>query len=90
MKKHRVSIETLYHYSCWKCSKWWSIGDHQGRITAAITCPHCGTQAEAQAAVGAGSVCTGGFLTDEEVADLLDLSPKNPNTELDELDQLFS
>lgn len=38
------SVETLYHFSCGECKKWWSIGDHQMNIGKALTCPHCGKQ----------------------------------------------
>lgn len=34
MKKHRYSIETLYHFSC-QCGKWWSIGDWKHQNTNA-------------------------------------------------------
>jgi len=44
--KHSYSVEKLYHFTCYKCKAWWSIGDwHQtsSYITGKVTCPHCGT-----------------------------------------------
>jgi phage FluMu protein Com len=38
-----MSIETLHHFSCHKCKKWWSIADWQPVKT--IFCPHCGVLA---------------------------------------------
>jgi phage FluMu protein Com len=40
---HKLSIETLHHFSCHKCKKWWSIADWQPVKT--IFCPHCGVLA---------------------------------------------
>ena len=40
---HRFSKETLYHFNCGKCNKWWTISDHH--LLAKdnkLTCPHCG------------------------------------------------
>ncbi len=49
--KHKYSKETLYHFNCGKCKKWWSIADHhlfynntpknKEMVPKAITCPHC-------------------------------------------------
>jgi rRNA maturation endonuclease Nob1 len=39
-KSHQVSQETIYHFSCHNCNKWWSIGDWDK--TDKIICPHCG------------------------------------------------
>ncbi len=41
----KYSIETLYHFHCEVCTKWWSIGDHQidPYHPLEMTCPHCGT-----------------------------------------------
>lgn len=36
------SIEKLYHFSCARCKKWWSIGDFDTKVVKVITCPHCG------------------------------------------------
>jgi len=36
------TIETLYHFSCEKCKKWWSIGDPFWASYKTMTCPHCG------------------------------------------------
>lgn len=40
MPCHEVSVETLHHFSCGSCGKWWSIGDWVKQDT--ITCPSCG------------------------------------------------
>jgi hypothetical protein len=40
---HKLSVETLYHYSCPSCKKWWSIGDI--KLDKAY-CPHCGLFAD--------------------------------------------
>jgi DNA-directed RNA polymerase subunit RPC12/RpoP len=37
---HITYIEHLYHYSCSKCKKWWSIAE--GTESDFIKCPHCG------------------------------------------------
>ena len=42
----RYSIETLWHFSCEACGKWWSIGDHQAHDKQELTCLHCGTKGE--------------------------------------------
>jgi len=39
---HTYSIETLYHFNCGVCSKWWSIGDFKMPEDKIIICPHCG------------------------------------------------
>lgn len=36
----RYSIETLYHFQCFICNQWWSIGDWDMKST--LRCPHCG------------------------------------------------
>lgn len=42
-KKVEFSIEKLYHFSCRRCRKWWTIGDMQTLMpTTTVTCPHCG------------------------------------------------
>lgn len=41
---HTYLIEILYHFKCYRCTKWWSIGDY--KIQEYITCPHCGFKAE--------------------------------------------
>jgi DNA-directed RNA polymerase subunit RPC12/RpoP len=41
----RYSIETLWHFGCGICGKWWSIGDHQmTKPSDGLTCPHCGVK----------------------------------------------
>lgn len=40
MKAHKYSIETLYHFRCTDCDKWWSIGDF--KPCKHLICPHCG------------------------------------------------
>lgn len=39
------SIETLYHFECHACDKWWSIGDYPMIEIDQIICPHCGNTA---------------------------------------------
>ena len=36
-----ISIEQIYHFSCGRCTKWWSIGDYPIERVVSITCPHC-------------------------------------------------
>ena len=36
------SVETLYHFSCQCCEKWWSISNFEFRRI--ITCPYCGSR----------------------------------------------
>jgi DNA-directed RNA polymerase subunit RPC12/RpoP len=33
------SIETLYHFRCTNCLRWWSVGDFQ--VQQQLTCPFC-------------------------------------------------
>lgn len=40
-----ISVETLSHFQCPYCQKWWSIGDAPRR--AVWYCPWCGMQSEA-------------------------------------------
>lgn len=42
---HNYTTETLYHYKCCICKRWWSVGDHQNP-NEAQGCPHCGAWAE--------------------------------------------
>jgi len=42
--KHVVSLEKLFHFRCYSCDQWWSIGDWQEKKE--IACPHCGVVAE--------------------------------------------
>ena len=44
--QHKYSKETLYHFNCGMCSKWWSIGDWTP--SALLTCPHCSTRANTE------------------------------------------
>lgn len=41
MDKHTYSVETLYHYCCCFCSRWWSIADIVP-TSEKMCCPHCG------------------------------------------------
>ncbi len=34
------SVETLTHFRCTVCNKWWTIGDWKPLHN--MTCPHCG------------------------------------------------
>jgi hypothetical protein len=61
--KHKYSIETLWHFNCSCCGKWWSIGDYQLCEKSKITCPHCGTEAEYEETleIAAGPIMNGLF-----------------------------
>ena len=41
--EHKYCTETIYHFSCGKCEKWWSVSDW--KIVDVASCPHCGTLA---------------------------------------------
>jgi hypothetical protein len=43
------SVETLYHFRCGMCARWWTIGDWARDINH-MNCPHCGERQE----VGSG------------------------------------
>jgi len=43
MKAHRYSIETIHHFRCVECDKWWSIADFKRELRHLIFCPRCGT-----------------------------------------------
>lgn len=36
----KISIETLLHFECQECKKWFSIADR--KVQMPITCPNCG------------------------------------------------
>lgn len=38
--RHLYSIETIYHFRCCICNKWWSIADYC--LVDYMICPHCG------------------------------------------------
>lgn len=38
----RYSIEQIYHFSCTRCMKWWTIGDFNIIESKSLICPHCG------------------------------------------------
>ena len=40
----RYSMESLYHFSCGACRKWWSVGDAIKVESTLHHCPHCGAQ----------------------------------------------
>jgi DNA-directed RNA polymerase subunit RPC12/RpoP len=40
---HTYAVETLYHFKCSKCEKWWSISNWTPKD--AINCPECGLKA---------------------------------------------
>jgi phage FluMu protein Com len=42
---HKYNIEKLYHFRCYYCNKWWTIGDCTQFID--ISCPWCGAKADA-------------------------------------------
>ena len=57
------TIETLYHFSCEKCKKWWSIGDPFWSSYKTMTCPHCGEESKLERkgiTPGAGGTGGGG------------------------------
>lgn len=35
-----ISVEHLFHFRCFSCQKWWTVGDWI--IRSEIVCPHCG------------------------------------------------
>ena len=41
------SVETLYHFQCDRCSKWWTIGDWDESADS-MCCPHCGVRQEVE------------------------------------------
>jgi hypothetical protein len=42
--RHKYSIETLYHFQCGHCKKWWTIGDWTP--VDILICPNCGQVSE--------------------------------------------
>lgn len=39
---HTYSTETLFHFNCGICKKWWSVADFDAsKKPLRITCPHC-------------------------------------------------
>ena len=56
--KHKYSKETLYHFNCGKCDKWWSIADYhllsnnvpkkEEMVPNSIICPHCGHEEQVE------------------------------------------
>lgn len=41
-KRHGFSVEILFHFNCYRCGKWWSIGDCPKDVLTQTICPHCG------------------------------------------------
>lgn len=41
---HTVSVETIAHYRCGTCNRWWSVANYG--VARRMTCPHCGTDAD--------------------------------------------
>jgi rubrerythrin len=39
--KHKRAVEALNHFQCWKCKKWWAIGDAPKKKKDWF-CPWCG------------------------------------------------
>jgi len=37
--RHKLSVETLYHFQCGQCKGWWTIGDWTP--VDDLSCPHC-------------------------------------------------
>jgi hypothetical protein len=37
---HYFTVEKLYHFRCFECNGWWSIGDW--KLLEKIICPLCG------------------------------------------------
>lgn len=50
---HTVSVETIAHYCCGACGRWWSIAD--AGVASRMTCPHCGVVAEVRVEGGEGA-----------------------------------
>ena len=45
MKNHKYTSELIYHFTCGKCSQWWSYASSEnGSIPDEyeMNCPHCG------------------------------------------------
>ena len=42
---HTYSTETIYHFNCYSCKKWWSISEFAIEIGIEISCPHCHAKA---------------------------------------------
>lgn len=40
----KVAIESLYHFNCGICKKWWTIGDAHLNTSNLWYCPWCGTK----------------------------------------------
>jgi len=45
--RHKYTFERIYHFTCGKCSQWWSYASSEnGTIPDGyeMNCPHCGKQ----------------------------------------------
>jgi len=40
------TVEFLHHFTCEKCSGWWSIASHENYAPAKMFCPMCGHKQE--------------------------------------------
>ena len=44
---HKYTTERIFHFTCGKCSQWWSYAssdDDNFHFTYEMNCPHCGYQ----------------------------------------------
>jgi|TARA_B110000196_G_C20897593_1_gene544380 predicted small metal-binding protein len=53
--EHSYVFEILYHFTCGKCTKWWSYAktpdnkeEMYKKIVKHMYCPHCGTKGSLQ------------------------------------------
>lgn len=40
------TVEYIHHFTCEKCSGWWSIASHENYKPKKMWCPMCGTKQE--------------------------------------------
>ena len=44
---HKYTTERIFHFTCGKCSQWWSyasVDDCNFHFTYEMNCPHCGVK----------------------------------------------
>jgi DNA-directed RNA polymerase subunit RPC12/RpoP len=47
VKNHEYTMEAIFHFTCGKCSQWWSYASTEVidfHISYEMNCPHCGYQ----------------------------------------------
>lgn len=47
LKRITYSIESLFHFKCGNCLKWWTIGGWDGSADS-MCCPHCEVRSEVE------------------------------------------